>query len=122
MAFRFYDLNGTRVLACEPEGKILRTDKDVVELIGEALGQGAGLVVIPVERLDADFFRLRTGLAGALLQKFVTYGVRVAILGDISRFLAESSALRDLVFESNRGRQIWFVATEEELRSRQLSS
>jgi len=110
------------ILKCAPEGKKLSAEKDVVDLIGEALGQGAWLVVIPAERFEGDFFRLRTGLAGAFLQKFVTYGVRVAILGDISRHLEESSALRDFVYESNRGRQIWFVATEEELRSRQLSA
>lgn len=79
-------------------------------------------MVIPAERFEDDFFRLRTGVAGAFLQKFVTYGVRVAILGDISRHLEASSALRDFVYESNRGRQIWFVGTEEDLRSRQLSS
>ena len=79
-------------------------------------------MVIPAERFEDDFSRLRTGVAGAFLQKFVTYGVRVAILGDISRHLEASSALRDFVYESNRGRDIWFVGTQEELRSRQLSS
>ena len=119
---RFIELHGTRVLACAPEGKKLLAERDAVELIGETLGQEAGLVVIPAERFEDDFFRLRTGVAGAFLQKFVTYGVRVAILGDISRHLEASSALRDFVYESNRGRQIWFVGTEEDLRSRQLSS
>jgi hypothetical protein len=89
---RFSDLPGTRVLVCAPEGKILRAESDAVELIGEALGQGIKLVVIPVERLDADFFRLRTGVAGAFLQKFVTYRVGVVILGDITRYVEELRA------------------------------
>jgi len=118
MARSCYDLDGTRVLACAPEG----TKLDAVELIGDALGQGARLVVIPAERLEDDFFQLRTGLAGAFLQKFVTYEVRVAILGDISRHVDTSSSLRDFVYESNRGRHTWFVASREELRSRLLSS
>jgi len=111
-----YDLDGTRVLECAPVGSL-----DAVGIIGEALGHGAGLVVIPAQRCGDDFFRLRTGIAGQFLQKFVTYGVRVAILGDISPHLDASSALRDFVYESNRGRDIWFVATLEELRSRQIS-
>jgi len=110
-------MTDTKVFKCAPQGKL-----DAVEIIGDALGQGARLVVIPVERFEDDFFRLRTGVAGEFLQKFVTYGVRIAILGDISRHLAASSALRDFVYESNRGRDIWFDANEEELRLRQLSS
>jgi hypothetical protein len=94
----------------------LRSDRDAVDLIGEA--QGCGLILIPAERLDGDFFRLRTGIAGQFLQKFVTYGRRVAILGDISRYAEESSALRDFVVEANRGDHIWFVETIEELERR----
>jgi hypothetical protein len=39
--------------------------------------------LIPAERLDQDFFCLRTGVAGALLQKFATYGKRVWFARDI---------------------------------------
>ena len=58
--------------ACAAEGKKLRSDRDAVDLIGEA--HGRDLILIPAERLDDDFFHLRTGVAGAFLQKFVTYG------------------------------------------------
>ena len=73
------------------------------------------MIVIPAERIDEGFFRLRTGVAGAFLQKFVTYGRRVAILGDISQHVLESSALRDFVVEANRGDHVWFVETIEDL-------
>jgi hypothetical protein len=105
---------------CARDGKKLRDDREAVELIGDA--QGAGLIVIPAERLDKDFFRLRTGVAGQFLQKFVTYGRRVAIVGDISRHVAESSALRDFVVESNRGDHIWFVENIEEVERRLAQS
>jgi hypothetical protein len=102
--------------ACAAEGKKLRSERDAVDLIGEA--QGSDLILIPAHRLDDDFFRLRTGVAGAFLQKFVTYGRRVAILGDISRYLDESSAFRDFVVEANRGDHVWFVRTIEDLEMR----
>jgi len=44
--------------------------------------------------------------------------LRVAIVGDISRYVEESSALRDFVYESNRGDQVWFVPTREKLAER----
>jgi hypothetical protein len=98
---------------CPAVGAKLRTERDATDLIGEA--HSFDVIVIPVERLDEEFFRLRTGLAGAFLQKFVTYGRRVVIVGDISRHTEQSSALRDFVVESNRGHHVWFVATIEDL-------
>lgn len=73
---------------------------------------------MPVTRLPPEFFSLRSGLAGHMTQKFVNYRFQLAILGDVSAHLAGSQALRDFVRESNRGRQLWFVATEEELNQR----
>ncbi len=113
-----YDLHGVRVLACAPDGKKLQSDRDAVELIGEAIEHRASLILIPTERLDDDFFRLRTRIAGEMIQKFVNYRLRVAIVGDISGHMEKSSALRDFVYESNRGDQVWFVANLEELDQR----
>jgi hypothetical protein len=42
----------------------------------------------------------------------------VAIVGDISTHLEASSALRDFVFESNRGEHVWFVTDLAELEKR----
>ena len=115
---KFYELHGVRVLECELDGARLRTYNDAVELVGRSFEERATLIVIPVECLDDDFFKLSTRIAGELIQKFVQYRRRVAIVGDISRHLAESSALRAFVNETNRGQSVWFVATREELEER----
>lgn len=89
-----------------------------VELIGEAMGGGVTWVVIPAARLGDDFFRLRTGLAGEITQKFTNYRRKLAILGDVSRYVSQSDALRDFIAESNRGPDIWFVADLDSLAVR----
>ncbi len=81
----------------------------VLDLIGEAAGQKADFVAIPVERQGADFFDLKTRLAGEMLQVCVTYGLRVAFVGDLSASTERSGALRDFIRESNKGGQVWFV-------------
>jgi hypothetical protein len=40
------------------------------------------------------------------------------VVGDISRHVAASNALRDFVYESNRGRHLWFVDSLDELERR----
>lgn len=110
------------IFSPEPDGPPFRTSDDAVTLIGEARSRGASLVAIPTSRLNEDFFRLRTGVAGAFLQKFVMYGVQVVILGDIEQAVAASQALRDFVRESNRGTAIWFCKDEQELAAKLESS
>jgi hypothetical protein len=118
MPNRFYELHCVRVLECAAEETRLKTDRDAVDLIGKALENRATVIVIPVECLDDDFFRLRTRVAGEIVQKFVNYRRRLVIVGDISRYLDESSALRAFVNEANRGKDVWFLATREELDDR----
>jgi Domain of unknown function (DUF4180) len=115
---KVYELHGTRVFECEGEGSPMGNSQDAVTLIGEARSQDATVVAIPVSRLAPDFFRLRTGMAGDMLQKFVMYGVRVVLVGNISEQVAASTALRDFVTESNRGDAIWFVTTVADLENR----
>ena len=114
MTGQVIDRNGVPVLVVDSAGAPIASGDDVLDLIGSAFGQ-AETVAIPAERLDERFFALRTGVAGEIMQKFVNYRIRLAVVGDISGHLAKSSALRALVHESNRGGQIWFVNDLDEL-------
>lgn len=118
MADSSFEFNGVRVLDCDANGAKLRNDRDAVDIVGEALSQRCKLVVLPIERLDESFFSLKTRIAGEIIQKFVNYELRLAIVGDIARHVDASTALRDFVLETNRGRQVWFVADRAELDRR----
>lgn len=115
---KLIELNGSKALVCEAEGPTLRSDRDAVDLIAEALGLGATMILIPAERLDPDFFELRTGVAGAMIQKFVIYRRRLVIIGDFSSVVTKSVSFRDFVREANRGADVWFVADQAELKQR----
>jgi len=118
MADRAYDLNGVRVLELDTVGTAPRTARDAADLVSAAWHHQAKVVAAPVDRLGDDFFRLETGIAGEIMQKFVNYRLHLAIVGDISRYVAESTALRDLVYESNKGDQVCFVADLQGLAER----
>ncbi|MET3528185.1 DUF4180 domain-containing protein [Phenylobacterium koreense] len=109
---------GREVLFWSSAGPPLSAPSDASDLVGEALSASAELIVIPVQRLSPDFLRLSTGLAGEVLQKCVNYGLRVAILGDVSSATAGSGPLRDFVSESNRGRSVWFVTDRADLEDK----
>jgi hypothetical protein len=102
-------LAGQAVFVCADMGPPLAAERDAVDLIGELYGTEARFIALPTARLGAEFLALRSRVAGEVLQKFVTYGFRVAIVGDIEAAVAASDALRDFVRESNRGKTVWFV-------------
>jgi hypothetical protein len=114
MTDQLIERRGVPVLVCGADGPPIAGPQDALDVIGSAYSR-ADVVALPAARLDARFFQLRTGVAGEIMQKFVNYQVRLGIVGDISAYVAESTALRDLVTESNRGRHIWFVADLDEL-------
>ncbi|WP_405741378.1 DUF4180 domain-containing protein [Streptomyces sp. NBC_00028] len=112
------NLHGVTVLRCTPDGPPLDGERAALDLIGDAMGRGADVVAVPVERVAEEFFRLRSGVAGAVMLKFVNYRVRLAVVGDVSRHLGESAALRDFVRETNQGGHVWIVADDDELGER----
>lgn len=112
------EVNGMRVFVVPAQGPEIRTDKDAVDLMSDASEHSATLIAIPVERLGDSFFDLRTRIAGEIVQKFVMYARRIAIVGDLSSRIAESRSLAAWVAESNRGRDLWFVKSMEELTKR----
>jgi len=112
------ELGGVRVLLCDANGEKLRSERDAIDIVGAALSERCKLVVLPVERLDDAFFSLKTRIAGEIIQKFVNYELRLAIIGDIARHVEASTALRDFVFETNRSNQVWILADRAELERR----
>ena len=69
-------------------------------------------IVINKELITEDFFVLSRGLAGEVLQKYINYGGRIAIYGDYSHYT--SKPLKDFIYESNKGKDVFFVATKDE--------
>ncbi|MBL8555997.1 MAG: DUF4180 domain-containing protein [Phenylobacterium sp.] len=109
---------GATVYVCAAEGPKLDSERAATDIIGDSYASRPALVAIPVERLGADFLALSNRIAGNVIQKFVNYGVAVAFVGDVSDAIAQSTALRDFVRESNRGRHVWFVADMAELEAK----
>ena len=69
-------------------------------------------IVIDKNLICDDFFILSTGIAGEILQKFINYHVKLAVYGDYSHYT--SKPLKDFIYESNQGKNFFFVSTKEE--------
>jgi hypothetical protein len=89
----------------------ITTLQDAVDLLGNASYLDARAIMIDKNQLDGDFFNLRSGLAGDILQKFSNYQMKLAIIGDFSSIT--SNALNAFIIECNRGHHVFFLPTKE---------
>lgn len=111
------EVHGHRVLTHTPDKPTFGSESDALDVIGHAFGEEATVIAVPADLVADDFFTLSTRVAGDVVLKFTNYRLRLAIVGDISERLAASDSLRAFVHETNKGRDIWFVADADELAS-----
>ena len=88
---------------------LLTVPEDANDLLGNAYYQGFDGMIISADKISPRFFDLKTMLAGEILQKFSTFRMRLAVVGDFSVFPSES--LKSFIYESNRGNLIHFSPT-----------
>ena len=92
-------------------GVLVASGPSAMELLASVRYEtGCSAIILHKEQLDESFFRLSTGLAGEVLQKFVNYQMKLGIVGDFSGYT--SKPLQDFIRESNEGRQICFQPDE----------
>ncbi len=94
------------------EKVVIKNVDDAVDLLGNCSYQGAGHVIIDKKNLSEDFFDLKTGIAGEILQKFSNYRMKLSIIGDFKVY--KSNSLQDFIFECNKIGLITFVSNLEE--------
>lgn len=117
-------MNITKVVVDEINITVVSSNDIVVKDVQSALDLMASVqyeadcnrIVMKKSILSERFFDLKTGLAGEVLQKFINYRVKVAIIGDFSMYSSQS--LRDFIYESNNGNDIFFLPSEEEALER----
>jgi hypothetical protein len=90
---------------------IITNADDVPDILGELGMNNCNRIIIHERNLNKNFFILSTRVAGDILQKFSNYRVRLAVVGDFSKF--SSKSLRDFIHESNRGNLVFFTDNAE---------
>lgn len=90
----------------------IKNTGDALDLMGNCYNQKATKLIVDEKNIVPEFFDLKTGILGDILQKFITYNFQLAIVGDFSKF--ESKNFQDFIYESNKIGRIVFVGSEDE--------
>lgn len=113
MQIKVIERNGVKCAAVTGPEKLITDAQSALDVLMSAKYEaGTKNIVIDKKLVAEDFFILSTGLAGEILQKYINYGGRIAIYGDYSRYT--SKPLKDFIYESNKGKDVFFASGEDE--------
>jgi hypothetical protein len=108
--------NDIQIAEIISEQLLIQRIEDGLDLLGTVYYSGYDRMVLYQTNIIADFFDLKNGMAGEILQKFSNYRVRLVIVGDFT--YSSSNSLNNFIRESNAGKQVNFVATLEQAINR----
>lgn len=103
MNYQIMEVKGKRFLHIKSKDPLIQSEQDAHDIISLCIEHDTDDVLLEGDRLSDDFVKLRTGLAGAVLQKFGNYlRVAIAITGEQDfpvRF-------KEMVYELNTGNRL----------------
>lgn len=113
--------NGIKIAVITGSEKVITDTQSALDLLANVYYEtGTDRIIIDKENIVDTFFVLSTGLAGDILQKFINYHTKIAIYGDYTNYT--SKPLKDFIYESNKGNDIFFVSSKEEAIERLINS
>jgi hypothetical protein len=116
MKIEISEINGNKITEIISDKILIRKTQDALDIMAESNYRSSWKIIMYEKNIISDFFDLKTGIAGEILQKFSTYNVQLAIVGDFTKYPGNS--LKDFIFESNRLGRINFVNSTSEAKEK----
>lgn len=112
MKIETHEINDSKIIELISEDIFINNIEDGLDLLGNLYYNDYDKIIIYDKNITPEFFDLKNGIAGEILQKFSNYRVRLAIVGDFSNY--ESKSFKSFIYESNKYQQINFVTSQSE--------
>lgn len=110
MNFIIHEKNGKKIVEVNDKNLTIQNESDFLDLIANL---PLNKIIIHKNNLTEEFFDLKTGIAGNILQKVSNYKRYLGIIGDFSNITSKS--VRDFIFESNKTKQVVFKEKLKEI-------
>lgn len=113
MNIKVWNENGVDIAQVDHHDILITDMQSALDLMATVTYEaGCNRMIIRKSLISEGFFDLKTRLAGDIIQKFINYQFKVAIIGDFSMY--SSKSLKDFIFESNNGKDLFFLSDEHE--------
>lgn len=90
----------------------LSTENDALDLISLCWEHEANALMIHYEVLSEDFFKLKTKVAGNIIQKFINYNIKAATI--VPHETIQKGRFKEMAMEMNKGNHFRLYENNEE--------
>lgn len=105
--------NNTKIAVVNGKEVLIKGVQSALDFIATVNYEtGCNRIILNKSAICDDFFDLSTKIAGEILQKFINYNTKIAIVGDFSEYTSKS--LKDFIYECDKGKDIFFLPDEKQ--------
>jgi PadR family transcriptional regulator, regulatory protein AphA len=90
----------------------ISSEQDALDLVALCGEHETNYLMIHSDAISDDFLKLKTGVAGKVLQKFINYYIKMVAVIPNDRVM--TAKFKDMVIETNRGNQFGVFSNKEE--------
>jgi PadR family transcriptional regulator, regulatory protein AphA len=101
MNYKVIEKNNEKYIECVSTEKQICTEQDALDIVAACWENNAYHLMLHDEVICDDFFNLRTGLAGNVMQKFVNYNIKAAVV--ITSEHRIKGKFKEMISEANKG-------------------
>lgn len=94
------------------DGQQIGNAEQGLQIMVDLYYQDFDKIILREEHFTREFFDLKTGLAGEILQKYSNFKVQLCIVGDFSKY--EDQNIKSFIYESNQGARVNFLPSIED--------
>jgi hypothetical protein len=110
MNIRIEIKDNENIAVISSEEVIINNGQEALDLIARVrYDYGCNKMIINKKNINEDFFELKNGIAGEIMQKYINYGMSLGIVGEFEQY--SSKSVKALIYESNKGNKIIFKNT-----------
>lgn len=97
---------GRSYIECVPGNQLISSEQDILDLFADSYEYNTSLYLLYESNFHLNLFDLKTGLAGAVFQKFAVYHAKAAVVIDTGT--EKNKRFEEYMYECNQGNQVRF--------------
>ena len=109
MKIESHVIDNIKIAEVNSEDLIINSVEDGSDLLGNLYYSDYDGIIIHEKNINSNFYDLKTGFAGEILQKFSNFRVRLVVIGNFDKY--ESASFKQFILESNKGKQVNFLSS-----------
>jgi len=101
MNYQIKEIDNKKYIELISTTEPLSSENDALDLIALCWEHEAHLIMIHYTALSEDFFKLKTKVAGNIIQKFINYGIKAATI--MPQDTIQKGRFKEMAMETNKG-------------------